>query len=323
MKQLINYTLHLLICCSASAQTVTVVSKGSDSENSYYDVARIGSNEYWAAGENGVLDKIDTLGNITSISANLNKESILRIQRVDSIIYLTSLEGSIFITDLDANGFKKISPPEFNGKCIYDILPLKDGNLLLCGGKSGIAMGEKKIPAGFIAVADIELKNVTIVWKSTRHFVWSLVQKDDQVMAAVFDGLNTKILQSNDFKIWKKERKIKGLVHDLSFIDNQIWFSGTKSINFKKDGIAGNDKFSETAKNTGCIWAIKKTGDQVVGVTYTGEILFVYDSLEIESYKIPGASTLYEVATISNKKFIVVGHGSQAYILDFNTIQIN
>ena len=125
-------------------------------------------------------------------------------------------------------------------------MELQDGNVLVCGGASGIAKGRKVVPKGFIATLNQDLNNIRVVWKCYRKFVWSLLEnKNQKSLGFTFNGLNTRVIQSDNLVKWKNQLKIKGLVHNTILVDNQIWYCGAKNINYIKKGIVGKQQIKK------------------------------------------------------------------------------
>ena len=295
---------------------------GIESDSSFYHVKKISNNEFWAGGEYGILKKIDSLGNVSSLNFPNDGIDILKIERIHNYVFIITANAVIYRYDIEKKAFLKKEFPMFKNKCFYDLIELKNGKLLVCGGASGIAKGKRKIPKGFIATIDQDLKEINVVWKSNRKFVWSLSEFENQkILAATFNGLNTQIIKSENLKYWQKDIKIKGLVHEIALFDNQIWYCGTKNIHFKKNGIIGKATKGQKQKilyKTGCLWSLDIMDGKIITVTQNCELLQMNKkSNEIEQIKIPKISTLYDIEKISESKILVVGHGKTAYIINF------
>jgi hypothetical protein len=313
----------LFISSTAFGQQVQVLLQGEDADSSFYHLAKIQQNEYWVGGEYGILKKVDTLGNISSISYPNEGFDILKIIRANDYIFIVTSNAVIYRYDMNQKKFLKKEFPQFKNKCFYDIIALQDGNLMVCGGASGITKAEKIIPKGFIAIIDPDLNNITTVWKNYRKFVWSLNENPQgEVFAATFNGFNTSIIKSNNFNNWTTDSKIKGLVHEISRFNGALWFCGTKTIKFQKDGIfglKGNGKKQLVLNQSGCLWSMESMDDHIIAATQNGNLLKINPkTFQTSPIVIPNAFCLYDVKKISEKKLLVVGHGKGAYILDFN-----
>lgn len=320
MKNLmVNIFFLMALSFSASGQKIQMIHQGVDSDSSFYNVEKINDNEFWAGGEYGILKKIDTLGNISSINLPNEGIDILKIIKVKKYVFITTADAVIYRYDISKKTFIKREFPKFKNKCFYDIIKLKNGKLLLCGGSTGIAIAKKKIPNGFIATIDEDLNNIVVVWKKKMKFVWSLLESENGgVLAVTFNGLNTELIKSDDLILWKKRTRIKGLVHEITSIDDNLWYCGAKNIQYKKDGIIGSgDSERKRLKNTGCLWSISEADSGIIAVTQSGELLRI-DKVnnDIEYIKTPKTSTLYGFKLISKYKILVVGRGNTLFIVD-------
>ena len=247
---------------------------------------------------------------------------ILKIQRVENYIFIITSNAVIYRYDIEKKTFLKKEFPAFKNKCFYDLIQIKNGALLVCGGTSGIAKGEKKIPKGFIATIDLDLTEINIVWRSIRKFVWSLSELENHnILAVTFNGLNSRIIESENSNRWKKHINIKGLIHEIALFDNLLWYCGSKNIHFKEDGIIGQATKGQEQRivnKTGCLWSLDTMNDKIITVSQSGELLRVDKTdNEIEYIKTPKTFTIYDIEKISESKMLVVGHGKTAYIIDF------
>lgn len=323
MKLQVIILLHLLIVLQVFGQRVQTILQGNASDSSFYHVARISDNEYWAGGEHGILKSIDSLGNVSTIKfPNLGLD-ILKIERINDYVYLITANATIYRYNMQQKQFSSKSFPQFNGKCFYDLIGLPNGQIMVCGGTSGIAKGEKQIPRGFIATLDQDMGEVTVVWKSFRRFVWSLLNTGNEgVMAVSFNGIKSKILKSENLKKWRKDSNVKGLVHEIALFDGSIWFSGTKNMRYKRSGIWGEKKKGNDPniiEQMGCLWSMEKVKTNILMTSYTGEIL-IYNSVTHQTKHLAVAQgfSLYDMVKVSDSKVLVVGHGKGLYMLNFD-----
>lgn len=302
-----------------------MLAQGIDSDSSFYHLEKINTNEFWAGGEYGILKKIDSLGNMSSLDFPNEGLDILKIKKIQNNIFILTSNAVIYKYNIENNTFYKKEFQTFKNKCFYDLLVLNNGKLLVCGGTTGIAKAEKKIPNGFIATVDEDLNEINVVWKSKRKFVWSLVALENQnILASTFNGLNTQIIKSENLKSWKKEINIKGLVHEIALFNNQIWYCGAKNIHFTGDGIIGQASKSQKQKlllKTGCLWSLDTLDGKIIAVTQSGELLKIdKTNNESETIKIPKTFAVYDIEKISESKLLVIGHGKTAYIVDFKSL---
>ncbi len=320
MKHQIQLVILLLFYSNIFGQKIHVISQGIESDSSFYHIEKINENEFWAAGEYGILKKIDSLGNVSSQSFPNEGLNILKIIKKENYIFLITDNALIYRYDILNKIFIKKTFPNFKNKCFYDMIALQNGKLMVCGGTSGISKGEKKIPNGFIAILDYDLEEINIVWRSYRKFVWSLLELENgNVLASTFNGLNTRIIKTENYIDWKKDTKIKGLVHEITFFDNNIWYVGARNIHFKENGIIGmKDQKQLLLNKTGCLWSMDVINGKIISVTANCKLMiFDKNKSEIEQIKNLSPCAFYDIEKISESKIIIVGHGKSIYIIDF------
>lgn len=321
MKYFLNISFLLLTCSILSGQNIQVIEQGSRTDSSYYHICKISDNEFWLGGEYGILKKVDSLGNLSNINLPNQGVDILKIEKIKRYVFILTADAVIYRYDIESDTFITKQFPAFRNRCFYDIIELNNDQLLVCGGATGIAAGRPTIPKGFIATLDLNLENIDVVWKHRWKFVWSIIQTDNQeTLAVTFNGLRSRILKTKDLTTWKKAEKIKGLIHDVSYIDDQLWYCGTKNISFRKNGIFGKldtDHKLTKVKRTGCLWRLDTIDKHIVSVTYSGELLKIDPhSREITLLSIPKKYALYDIEQISNSQVLVVGRGKMAYLVD-------
>jgi len=303
------------------SQTIKVLSAGQGSDSSYYHLTKISDNEYWAGGKQGVLKSIDTLGNISPIIFENRGERILKIEKVGHYVFLATSDATIYRYDLKTKVFYRKYFPEFKDKCFYDLIALKNGKIVVCGGNKAIVQSQKRFPKGIIAVVDQDLNDMKLVWKSYRKFVWSLLELENgEVLAAVFNGHNSKILKSKDLNSWKRFTKVRGLVYELALLDGKLCYSGARNFNINQNGILGeHEKKQIVLKKKGFQWAMNCLRGNLITVSSHGSIFVTKDNEEvIAEVKMPSGHALYDIQEISPQKFLIVGKGQAIYLVDFN-----
>jgi hypothetical protein len=319
LKHLIQLISFLLVCSTVFGQKVLVVHDGIETDSSFYHLAKISENEYWVGGEYGILKRIDSLGNMSQVNFPNEGLNILKVLDVENYIYIVTANSVIYRYNTIDQTYVKKTFPRFKNKCFYDVISLQDGNLLVCGGTTGIQIESKTIPKGFIALLDKDLMELQPVWKCYRKFVWSLVEMPNgDVLASTFNGNNSKIIRTVNRTDWKKDVKVKGLIHELALVDNEVYYSGAKSIHFKEDGIFGNiHKDQIRLEGTGCLWSMDVIDGNIISVTSNNKlVLFDKKTQEIRQMDIPISKALYDIQKISNSKIMVVGHAQSMYFID-------
>lgn len=305
------------------AQRIKMIQSSYEGDSSYYDITEIAPGRYWMAGEHGLLNEIDSEGNITKVNFPDPSLNILRIQAYQNNVYVGADQGGLYKFNLLTEKWSQaLVPKNFDKRCFYDMLLLPaEGKLLLSGGHQKIAKGQKTLPLGFIASIDLEfMEELKLAYKNSFSFIWALEYSAGQVYAASFTGLNTKILTAPSIDLhFKKQSSISGLVHHLEESAGSIYYSGTASTQYAQHGIAGKiGSPQQRLEGYGCIWSIKKVGEQWIALDYAGDILLLDQNLNVSERIEVSNFSLYELETLSNKKAIVIGHGNKVAALDLS-----
>ncbi len=295
---------------------------GDYSDSSFYHIEKIEDNEFWICGEYGILKKIDTLGNLSSINFKSNGQHLLKVVRWRDYVFLSDDNGSMYRYNRKNNTWIAKKFNNFRNRCFYDFTITENGVIILCGGTKEIAKGIKKIPRGFIALTDTSLQSIEKVWGSFRKFVFSVSTiYEGKYSAIVFNGIQSTILRSKSGSKWKRGKSIKGLVHDAIVRQDTLIVCGSKNIHYKQDGIIGSiypEKELKSISGSGCIWSLQPFGNELLGISRSGSIC------HLKSIKdnwvpiaLPQAFSIYDVEVISEKKLILVGHGKRIYLAEF------
>ncbi len=312
--------LLLSLHCSFS-QSIKSLHEGNDKDSSYYHLARIGPNEFWAAGEYGILNAIDSSGNISPLNLPMDGLNILKIEKIDNDIFILTDNASIFKFNYQTKVLTKKAFPQFKNRCFYDMVLTSDNKILLCGGTTGISKGERLIPHGFIAITNTNLVTPTIVWHSFRKFVWSLKKTSDhKILAATFNGINTKILVTGDGARWSKYESVKGLVHEINLVKSDVIYCGTGGTHYNKNGFIQFEKKRPLKfKHAGCMWSMQEINEAVIAVSQKGKYFNIFPAHnKAETVSLPTSFPIYDIEQISNNKLMLVGHGKTAFIVDLS-----
>ncbi|MEL7340462.1 MAG: hypothetical protein AAGM67_08260, partial [Bacteroidota bacterium] len=264
---------------SASAQVIRPLQTGLISDSSYYDIAAIGNGLFWAAGENGLLQQIDSEGNVQRLAFPEGEINLLKILPTEDAIFIGGDQGTIFRYDRRGQSFERsYFGKDFAKRCFYDMMLMDDGTLLVAGGNQKIAKAGKTLPKGFIAKVDPSLKtSPSIVWESAIHFVWSLERPGDdskEYIAAAYSGFQTAILSSiNEANTWQKKSHVPALVHHLHWNGEEMYYSGVKNMIFHSNGRVGklNGDKIELA-DEGCVWSLLELNGKLHALTYNGTL---------------------------------------------------
>ncbi|HAW51543.1 MAG TPA: hypothetical protein DCX54_04315 [Flavobacteriales bacterium] len=319
MKLQILIVIQLFFCATIFGQKIHVVHDGIETDSSFYHLTKINENEFWIGGEYGILKKIDSSGTISQVNYPNDGLNILKVLNVDNYVYVVTANSVIYRFNTTDQTCLKKSFPRFKNRCFYDVISLKNGNLLVCGGTTGIQAESKTIPNGFIALLDKDLEEMEPVWKSYHKFVWSLLEMPNgEILASTFNGNNSKIIKSSNYSDWKKDSKVKGLIHELALLDGEVYYSGARSFRFRKDGIFGiKDKEEKVLNGTGCLWSMDSVDGNVISVTSNNKlVLFDTKKNEVREMDIPISKAMYDIQKISKTKILVVGHAQSMYFID-------
>lgn len=322
MKKLGLLCLLLSLTVRVFAQKFSILSQGDYADSSFYHIEKIAENEFWICGEYGILKKIDTLGNISTLNFIPRGKHLLKIVRWKDYVFLSDDDGGVYRYNLNS---KQWLQKEFNGfknRCFYDFTITPQGTIILCGGTKAIAKGKKKIPHGFIAVSDTGLREIKKVWGSFRKFVFSVsTYYHGNYQALSYNGRSSIFIQSKDGRKWKKGKRIKGLIHDAVEYRDTLVFCGSNNMHYKEDGLLGcidPVKKRDVVPQSGCIWSLQPFGDRLLGICRSGS-LSVFNPLQ-ENWNpinLPKAFSIYDAEVISQKKLILVGHGKRIYLAEF------
>lgn len=322
-----NIFILLSILCfnlSAKAQVLEQVYPGVDSDSSYYDIYQLSENDIWIGGEYGVLKRMREDGSLENIQIPNTGSNILKFYQLGNHMYISADHGTIYKYNLVTKNCEVFQFDGFNRRCFYDLSYDGKGNLLVCGGSSGIGRGKKRFPNGFIAKIDTSLtKKPEIVWRNSLKFVWALAQHDDySISAAVFNGFSSQIIHSDaqTHRNWDASEKIKGLVHALQNIDGSLAYSGCRSIRYHKTGIWGfaNEPNSyKKVEGAGIICNLLYLQSNIYGFSSQGNVYRLYkDSTPEEHlYSTHDGFALYEALPQGEDKMLLVGHGKSAFLL--------
>jgi len=316
------FALIHFVFANIHAQTLQILHSNFNGDSSLYHIAPISEGNFWIGGKNGILKSLNLTGFTNSIK-NTNTSNILKIEKENTSVFMSATNGYLHKYNLEDSSFTSKQYQGFEEMCIYDFLLLDNDSILLCGGHNDIAAGEKNIPYGFIAMTDKNLTTLKIVWSCWRKFPWSICKNENQeIFVSIFNGMNSHIQQ---FNISSRKlihvQTIKGLVHEISWLNNELWYAGSKNIRYNETGIMGkvlDKKICVQNDSIGCIWSMSVQKQNVLGVTQSGELVEfnplnkVLSRLEIKQ-QIP----FYMIQEISNSDYLITGSGGLIYKLRY------
>ncbi len=325
-RTLLNLFLLLSISATdARAQRVEEIYTGSETDSSYYDIYQVSANDIWIGGEYGVMKRIGADGKLSNIAIPNNGSNILKFLRLGDFVYISADHGTIYKYNLKTSTCSRTEFPAFRHRCFYDLSYDNKGNLIVCGGSSGIGRGKKRIPNGFIAKIDTSLsQQPQVLWKNTRKFVWALSQEGESgFAAAVFNGKSTTIYHHTNetSNAFTKGRKIDGLVHALRIIDGQLAYSGCRSIRYHRSGIWGfenNPQSHQIIEKAGIICNLVKMNGSIYGFTQQGILYALDGSAPQQIIQAQNSSAFYEALPIDETTLLIAGHGKSLIRVSLN-----
>ena len=317
------FTIRLFIFMIAApvlvcAQQIELLNAGIDVDSSYYDIYKVADNDIWIGGEYGVLKHLRADGSIENIEIPNNGANILKFLQLGNYMYISADRGTIYKYNLSNKTCTKTEFKGYDHRCFYDLAYDNNGNLIVCGGSSGIGRGKKRVPNGFIATIDTSLTEApVVVWKNALKFVWSLAAHPDGGMsAAVFNGFRSQIYHADLAQLeWNARAKVKGLIHALQVIDGRMAYSGCRSIQYHKTGIWGfeNDQASyRQIKGAGIICNLLELNNSIYGFSSQGLVYELNTNEFCPVYQTNDGFALYEALPEGDDKILLVGHGKSA-----------
>jgi hypothetical protein len=307
----------LLLSLSSQGQLAYQIERAAHEDSSYYDVFRLSNGRIWMGGEFGILKQF-TDNRVEKIDIPNNGSNILKITQVGNLVFIAADHGTLYRYDLITKTATRKECKGFENLCFYDILPDNQGNLLLCGGSSGIGKGKVRIPRGFIAKIDQGFSTEPeVLWSNKFQFVWSLARDEKgEIATAVYNGVNTNIFTIDAAGTLHHETKVKGLVHSLNLVHGKLMYCGTSSFRYKRNGtwgIVGDSKSHQVIKKAGFISGLVAYNHQVVGYSQQGQVFDLQpDSSSIILETASGA--VYE-AVADADGIVFVGHGKSCFKL--------
>gem|GEM_PF-3870603 len=328
--QLLIFVLFVHHTIYSNAQKANLVTKGKSADPSFYDICKWSENEYLVGGENGTVFILDTSGKISNAGFTFPKDyHILRLIEADNLVLLGATNGIVAVIDKESDCMTSYQSKSTSKFCNYDLLALNNNSFLSCGGSSGVAKGKPALPSGFIASYNLDdsskVVSRKVSWRRFNSFVWCFlkIQERNEIYAVVylFPGNKSLLLRSVDNgQTWQKHGKIKGLVHQISYIDSNIYYAGCKNPFYYRDGIIGN--FSNAGehhvlKGSGCVYDIQKVDDKIIGCTFKGALITWDANKNPQQYQIQNKYPIYEMISIENGKLFTIGHGGSIFVIDF------
>ena len=311
----------IFLACSLNAQVAVQLERAAHEDSSYYDVFKLSNGKIWMGGEFGILKQLS--GNtLEKIHIPNNGSNILKITQVGDEVYIAADHGTIYRYNLNTKQSVRKVFPGFENLCFYDILPEKDGKLIVCGGNSGIGKGNVRIPKGFIARIDAQLNEAPeIIWSNKFQFAWSLCRDEKgNIATAIFNGRNTRIVEISEQGKFETKATVKGLVHSLNLLQNKLMYAGTQSFRYKQNGtwgIVGDPASHRVIKNSGFISGLVGYNEMVIGYSQQGRVFNLQSNDQAVLLETPSGAVYEAVADAEGILF--VGHGKSCFRLNLQS----
>jgi hypothetical protein len=282
----------------------------ANKDSSFYAICKINENEFWMGGENGILLRCDSNAQISRTPLNTEGCTILRMVKKFPYVFIITDSQVIFRYHLQENRLDKFAPKEFKNKCFYDIACLPNGKIYLCGGNKQVARVKKCIPRGFIVETDSSFKQMKTIWRNPFSFAWSLLEKDNELYASVYNGFRSKIMKHNPVHSWEKIYSVKGIAYQLLVANDHVASTGTDKLNFKKNGMSYVQNKKLVFTGTGCFWKCKSYENQHLLISDNGSLLKTDTQFNLtQQLELKKGLPFYDLEKISTQKWIFVGHG--------------
>jgi len=318
LTKYILYSFFLFWVQYASGQALKIVSESHTGDSSYYSIVKITDNEYWIGGEYGVLKKIDTNRTLSDVNYPNAGNSILKIKKFGNFVYLACEKGVFYKYNLITKIFEKKYFKRFKNKSFYDFVVLPNGKIVVCGGSTKVATGNKSVPHGFVAETDTSLAELNTVKNFPFSFVWSVCGgSKNEIYSAVYRPNVTRIGIHSDIKKWRKLKKINGLIYELQYFDT-LNYCGFTSYKLKS-GTFGDLQMSIQKSTVEGIWSMDKDKGNFILLTHSGNMVFwfVEDNfnmtIPISERKYP----IYDIEMVRPGYYLMVGHGKGIWTFNF------
>jgi len=305
-----------------NGQAVQQLQQATDSDSSYYDIYRLSSGDVWVAGEYGVLKSINKKGEVSEINYPNNGSNLLKLLQLGDFVFMAADNGTIYRYHLPTQNWIVKEFRTFSNRCFYDICEGSPGTIVVCGGSSGVAVGKRLIPNGFIAYIDTSFSSEPVIsWKNTRKFVWALLkQENGKILASVFNGISTHLYEASDSTFdFASLKKIPGLIHGLTEMNGKVYYSGCRSVNSNTTGIwgiLGEGNATNSIPNSGFIYNLVMQNDKLYGFSQKGFLYQLEPGKAVPLFKTDQGFAFYEALPVDQNALLLAGHGKSLIRLD-------
>ena len=312
MQKYAAIVLIIFLCNILPAQNISYIQSATSGDSSYYDIFALNNNEFWIGGKHGILNRLDSTGNISKVSYPGEGEHILNINAFnENKIIVTADKGVLYLHDRKTNTWEKKRLQQFSGRTFYSIQIVNDSVAFICGGSSQVSFGQKAIPWGFILKSSDQGKSWEKVYSSPFHMVWDLTfdAKSNRIYASLFSPLGGKIISSNSEHINWQSEKIEGnnLFHSISYRDNNLILAGMETGTKRDKGIL-IEKIKLEFKEVAGFWSYNF--NEYFEVLTSSGGTFLFKAARSANYNIVKTEiplNLYEAAFINDRQLFIIG----------------
>ncbi len=310
-----------IVC--AQSPLFTIVEKGNSiKDSSYYDICRVGNDEFWAIGKKGIITKFGSNGVCEKeFYPNCGIDLLNMVKMDDDNYLLCGDKGIIYQYNKAARNWKIIKVKGYENCCFYSICNVNNKIAFISGGRSKIANSQRVVPFGFILKTEDGGSTWQKVYNSIINMVWSVKfnPENNKIFALIYSPVKSGLLSSDDYgNSWELEgKKFKGLFHDFKIEEENILLAGGKNGRYKKNGTVIGAKSSYHNKATGIFWDIEAGKYLTLASGSNGDLLVKNNSGPWQLLQTPLNNNLYEICLIDEKSAFLVGNNKTIIRVDF------
>ncbi len=302
------------------AQQIEYIRLPASPDSSFYDIIRLSDDNYWLAGENGALYRMDAEGKMKNIPYPGNGKDLLKMDTLsDGTVVLIGEEGNLYFYKKQTGTWRHEKVPGYGRKVFYEMAVGTDDELFICGGNSKIAASKARMPHGFIIRSSDGGRHWERIFHHPFAMVWDVDFVDGQLHAVIYNPFNRKRVVVLDEKgKWKSVKKSRYLFHQLE--ERSRMLAGGTVFGRNNSGaiesISGVEHFHERSQ---FIWSVRKRGNELTALSREG-VIHRWKGRAHETIKTKGGN-LYELAEAPDGGYFIVGSSGIVLHLVANEIQ--
>ncbi len=294
----------------SKAQSFELIRNADSPDSSFYDIFRLSRSEYWLAGENGVLYRMNAGGALKAVAYPSLGLDILKIDTLsDGQLVLAAEKGTLYFYNREKRTWRVEQLAGFEDKVFYEMASGPGRELFICGGSSKIAASRARMPKGFIIRSEDGGRTWETLYSNPFAMVWDVDLVEGKLIASIYNPLSRRRLISlrEDGK-WKAELK-KGSMLFHQYDEENALLAGTRHILYRPEAVAGRvDAEMHAVPGTDMCWSVKRSGRWVVSLASAG-MVELDDGRRRKRFKVSNFN-LYEMERSPDGGFFIVGsHG--------------